>query len=447
LTPRSPWRWFRCLIRRIAAVAINFLASNEDRAEDRTPITEEALIQQAHDTLDELRRDGATRGDIKLITTALKELRYCFNVFSRFRTSRKITVFGSARLPSADLAYQAAVRFGRKMAEADFMVITGAAAGIMEAGHVGSGRDKAIGINILLPFEQQANSVIDGDTKLMHLKYFFMRKLLFVKESDAVACFPGGFGTQDETFEVLTLVQTGKSHLFPIVLLDEPGGDYWKCWQDYITDQLLARELISVEDLSLYKVTSDVDEAVEEVLTFYRVYHSMRYVGRDLVFRLHKRLPESVLEFIRTNFSDLLVAGTFEQGGPMPAEGAEFPELARLRFYFNRHNMGRLRQLIDTINREGSTRRWVNRCHWRFRRIGSLTHPGRHLRSQFRRVFRVPAWRDTDIGRPNKRLIAAHSPTSLPSTQWPTHWRKNPSTNAPKAHHHIPTARNATVTG
>jgi uncharacterized protein (TIGR00730 family) len=329
-----------------------FQASNEDRPEDRTPITEEALIQQAHETLDKLLRDGATRGDIKLLTTALKELRYSFNVFSRLRTSRKITVFGSARLPPADEAYKGAVTFGRRMAEADFMVITGAAAGIMEAGHVGSGRDKAIGINILLPFEQQANAVIDGDDKLMHLKYFFTRKLLFVKESDAVACFPGGFGTQDETFEVLTLIQTGKSHLFPVVLIDAPGGDYWTRWQDYVTDILLARKLISVEDLSLYKVTTDIDEAVDEVLTFYRIYHSMRYVGRDLVFRLQGPLPPAVLEYIRTTFADLLVSGTFEQGGPMPAEGGEFPELSRLRFHFNRRNMGRLRQLIDTINRE-----------------------------------------------------------------------------------------------
>jgi len=331
-----------------------FLASNEDRPEDRAPISEEALIAQAHETLDKLVRDGASRGDIKLITTALKELRYCFNVFSRYRSQRKISIFGSARLPPSDPSYQAAVTFARRLAtEADYMVITGAGGGIMEAGHVGSGREKAIGINILLPFEQQSNAIIDGDSKLMNLKYFFTRKLLFVKESDAVACFPGGFGTQDETFETLTLIQTGKSHMQPVLLMDAPGGDYWDRWQDYVCEVLLARKLISVEDLSLYKVTNDIDEAINEVLTFYRVYHSARYVGRELVLRLQHPLSPALLEQIRSHFNDILVSGTFEQGGPSPAEGNEFPELTRLRFHFNRRNMGRLRQLIDTINREG----------------------------------------------------------------------------------------------
>ena len=170
------------------------------------------------------------------------------------------------------------------------MVITGAASGIMEAGHVGAGRDNSIGVNILLPFEQEANSVIAGDRKLMHLKYFFTRKLLFVKESDAVALFPGGFGTQDEGFEVLTLVQTGKSHLFPIVMVDEPGGDYWKLVHRFIGDVLLKRRLVSKADLELYKVADTVEDAVQEVLNFYRVYHSMRYVEGGLVLRLQRRL-------------------------------------------------------------------------------------------------------------------------------------------------------------
>src|SRR5262249_3677874 len=177
------------------------------------------------------------------------------------------------------------VASGRRIAQAGWMVITGAASGIMEAGHVGAGREKSIGVNILLPFEQEANPIIRGDEKLMHLKYFFTRKLLFVKESDAVALFPGGFGTQDECFEVLTLVQTGKSHLFPIVMVEEEDGDYWKQWQRYVTEVLLPRRLISEADLALYKVTDSADEAVAEVLNFYRVYHSMRYVSGDLVLR------------------------------------------------------------------------------------------------------------------------------------------------------------------
>jgi uncharacterized protein (TIGR00730 family) len=238
------------------------------------------------------------------------------------------------------------------MAEADWMVITGAASGIMEAGHVGAGREKSIGVNILLPFEQEANPIIRGDLKLMHLKYFFTRKLLFVKESDAVALFPGGFGTQDECFEVLTLVQTGKSQMFPIVMVDEPGGDYWARWRDYIADELLTRELISPADMSLFKVTDSVDEAVAEALQFYRVYHSMRYVHGDLLLRLQHRLSEDMMERIRDEFADMLVAGTFEQTEALTEEANDTHviHLPRLRFRFDRRSLGRLRQLIDAIN-------------------------------------------------------------------------------------------------
>jgi uncharacterized protein (TIGR00730 family) len=331
-----------------------FQQINEDsHPEERLPISAEQLAQQIRETADKLLRDGATRGDLKLLSTALKELRYSLKVFTPFRTTRKVTVFGSARLPPSDPAYQAAVSFGRQMAEAGYMVITGAAAGIMEAGHVGAGRDHSIGINILLPFEQHANPVIEGDHKLMHLKYFFTRKLLFVKESDAVALFPGGFGTQDEGFEVLTLTQTGKSHLFPIVMVDSPGGDYWTRWQEFVTDVLVGRKLISPEDLSLYRITATVEEAVAEILQFYRVYHSMRYVGHDLVLRLQSPLPAELLEQMRQSYGDIVVSGIYQQSGPLPEEGSELPDLARLRFRFNRRNMGRLRQLIDFINREG----------------------------------------------------------------------------------------------
>jgi uncharacterized protein (TIGR00730 family) len=314
----------------------------------------EQLVQQMRETADKLVRDGATRGDVKLLSTALKELRYSFKVFTPYRNLRKVTVFGSARLPSTNPAYQQAVDFSRRVAEAGWMVITGAASGIMEAGHVGAGREKSIGVNILLPFEQEANPVIRGDLKLMHLKYFFTRKLLFVKESDAIALFPGGFGTQDECFEVLTLVQTGKSHLFPIVMVDEPGGDYWVEWRRYIHDVLLRRGLISPADMHLFKVTDSVDEAVAEVLTFYRVYHSMRYVGGDLVLRLQHRLSEETLERFRRDYADILVSGTFELTEALPAEAndVQVAALPRLRFRFDRRSLGRLRLLVDEINRE-----------------------------------------------------------------------------------------------
>jgi uncharacterized protein (TIGR00730 family) len=320
--------------------------------DDRQQTGIEQLAQQIRETADKLIRDGASRGDVKLLSTALKELRYSFKVFTAYRHMRKVTVFGSARLPASNPAYAQAVEFSRRMAEANWMVITGAASGIMEAGHVGAGREKSIGVNILLPFEQEANSIIRGDLKLMHLKYFFTRKLLFVKESDAVALFPGGFGTQDECFEVLTLVQTGKSHLFPIVMLDEPGGDYWVRWREYIVDELLGRELISPADMSLFKVTGSVEEAVAEVFDFYRVYHSMRYVRGDLLLRLQQRLPESLLERLRDEFADIVVAGTFEQTEALLEESNEthIAQLPRLRFRFDRRNLGRLRQMIDVIN-------------------------------------------------------------------------------------------------
>jgi uncharacterized protein (TIGR00730 family) len=323
--------------------------------ERRAPLGIEQLIQQLKETADKLIRDQANRGDVKLLNTALKELRYAFKVFAPYRHRRKVTVFGSARLPTAHPAYQQAVDFSRRIAEAGYMVITGAASGIMEAGHVGAGRENSIGVNILLPFEQSANAVIAGDIKLMHLKYFFTRKLLFLKESDAVALFPGGFGTQDEGFEVLTLVQTGKSHLFPIVMVDEPGGDYWRQWQRFVEDVLLKRRLIAPTDLALFKVTDSVDEAVDEVLGFYRVYHSMRYVKGDLVLRLQRTLEPALLEHIRENFGDIVEAGTFELTGALPAE-ANDPHLAalpRLRFRFDRRSLGRLRIMIDLINREG----------------------------------------------------------------------------------------------
>jgi uncharacterized protein (TIGR00730 family) len=314
----------------------------------------EHLIGQLKETIDKLVRDRANRGDVKLLNTAIKELRYAFKVFAAYRDRRKVTLFGSARLQAEHPAYQAAVEFSRRVAAEGFMVITGAASGIMEAGHVGAGRENSIGVNILLPFEQAANAIIAGDDKLVHIKYFFTRKLLFVKESDAVALFPGGFGTQDEGFEVLTLVQTGKSHMFPILLIDEPGGDYWRRWQEYIDDVLLARGMISPEDLALYKITDSVDEAVAEVRRFYRVYHSMRYVRDDLVLRLARPLSPDHVDRIRHQFADIVTSGTFEQTAALPAEANDthIASLPRLRFRFDRKSLGRLRMLIDAINGE-----------------------------------------------------------------------------------------------
>ncbi|MBL8850229.1 MAG: TIGR00730 family Rossman fold protein, partial [Planctomycetaceae bacterium] len=293
-----------------------------------------------------------TRGDLKIIARSLKELRYSFKFFKPFRRQRKITVFGSARMPPEHPAYQLAVEFGRRMASAGWFVVTGAGGGIMEAAHVGAGRDWAIGLNIMLPFEQSANSVMTGNKNLINLRYFFTRKLLFVKEVHAIALFAGGFGTQDECFETLTLVQTGKRDLMPIVCIDTPGSTYWRDWLEYIRKHLLDTSLISPADLSLIKVTDDLDEAYDEIMGFYSVYNSMRYVHDKLYLRLHKRpTPEFIVELNR-DFADIIERGRIELTSAHPFEGDDdhLRELPRLAFRFNRRDIGRLRQMVDRIN-------------------------------------------------------------------------------------------------
>lgn len=312
------------------------------------------LIQKIKESADKLARDHTSRGDLKILARTLLELRYAFKVFAPYRSHRKVTVFGSARTLPDEPAYQQAVRFGREIAKQGWLVVTGAASGIMEAGHVGAGRDHSMGLNILLPFEQAANSVIAGDDKLVHMKYFFTRKLMFVKESHAMCLLPGGFGTLDEGLEVLTLLQTGKRDMVPVVLLDEPGGDYWVDFQRFVEKNLLGRGMIDRDDLSLFKRTDDVADAVGEILQFFRVYHSMRYVRSNLVLRLNRPLDETFLDQINTRFADILDGGRFTQGGPLPEEKDEpdLDRLARLIFPFNRRALGRLRQLIDCLNRE-----------------------------------------------------------------------------------------------
>ena len=323
------------------------------RGKDGTPPRIADLIAKIKESADKLAGDQTSRGDLKILSRALRELRYAFKVFAPYRCCRKVTIFGSARTGPDDPAYQQAVAFGRAMAEQEWLVVTGAASGIMEAGHIGAGREHAMGLNILLPFEQAANPVIAGDSKLVHMKYFFTRKLMFVKESDAICLLPGGFGTMDEGLEVLTLLQTGKRDMVPVVFLDRPGGDFWSAFDQFIRQNLLAHGMIEPEDLALYKLTDNVQEAVDEIMGFFRVYHSMRYVRSRLVLRLNRPLDDELLEAINTRFSGILDRGRFTLGGPLPEEKDE-PDLAhlpRLIFPFNRRHLGRLRQLIDCINR------------------------------------------------------------------------------------------------
>jgi len=290
--------------------------------------------------------------DIKILSRALKELRYAFHVFQPYRHCPKVSIFGSARTPSSDPNFQMAARFGKLLSERGFMVITGAGPGIMDAGHQGAGKEHSFGVNIMLPFEQTANPTIADDPKLVHLKYFFTRKLLFVREANATALFPGGVGTMDEAFEVLTLVQTGKSHPVPIVCLEAPGTAYWEHWVKFLKEQLLPRGLISDSDLYLFKVFDHEEAAVREIQQFYRNYHSLRYVDGKLVIRIQFALTQEELERIRLEFQDLLISGTITQEGSLHGEEDE-PDLLHLpRLVLNHHrrNAGRLRQFIDCLN-------------------------------------------------------------------------------------------------
>ena len=290
--------------------------------------------------------------DLKIVNRAVKELRHAFRVFHDYRDRRKISIFGSARTASDDPNYQLAFQFSRQVVEAGFMVITGGADGIMRACQEGAGRENSFGVNIMLPFEQGPNTTIADDPKLVTFKYFFTRKLIFQKEAKAIALFPGGFGTHDEGFEILTLAQTGKSDPQPIVCLQAPGCDYWDEWYAFITRQLLVRNLINPEDLSLFKITTSVDDAIDEINRFYRRFHSIRYVGRLLAMRLKTTISPEQVAGLHETFGDLLSEGTFELRGPLPEELDE-PDLRdspRLVFTSNRRSASRLRQLIDHLN-------------------------------------------------------------------------------------------------
>jgi hypothetical protein len=318
-------------------------------------------LEQVHDgdligeilaTSMKLLRDKTNRGDVKLIDKSLKELRYALKVFAPYRDTHKVSIFGSARTPESHPDYAQAAAFGKQMAAAGWMVITGAGGGIMAAGHGGAGAEPSFGLAIRLPFEQATNTFIANDPKLISFRYFFTRKLMFVRSSHAIVCFPGGFGTMDEGFEVLTLVQTGKSVPVPIIYIDSPGDNFWRTWQDYVQNQLLRRGLISPNDLRLYKITDNVEEAVREVTHFYSNYHSLRFVRDDLVMRLHRKPTVAQLAEIEANFSDIKVKGTFRITSALAAEADE-PSLAllpRLVFHFNRRDHGKLRMLIDYLN-------------------------------------------------------------------------------------------------
>jgi uncharacterized protein (TIGR00730 family) len=317
---------------------------------------EEALVREMVETSLRLLRDSTNVGDLKILNAALRELRYAFKIFAPYRGVRKVSVFGSARTPPGDPAYRTAAEFSREIASQGYMIITGGGHGIMRACQEGAGRERSFGVNIRLPFEQDPNEFIQDDPKLVTFRYFFTRKLMFVKEADAIVLFPGGFGTHDEGYEALTLAQTGKMNPVPIVFLDAPRGTYWKTWLQYVNDHFLRRGLISEEDLSLFKTTTSVREAVEEITTFHRVYHSSRYVGRHWVIRLTHPVPQSLCKALAREFAALIAGGTIEQRDAFPEEHETEPELdhlPRLVFAARRTDFGLRRRLIDRLNREG----------------------------------------------------------------------------------------------
>jgi len=314
----------------------------------------EDLISEMVRTALKLAADQASRGDVKILNRALKELRYAFKVFAPYRAARKVSIFGSTRVLDGDPYYGMAVKLGRRLAEEGFMVITGAGQGIMQAGHEGAGREQSFGVNIQLPFVQEANSVIRDDPKLITFHFFFTRKLIFVKEADAVVFFPGGFGTHDEAIEALTLAQTGKSQIVPIVMVDLPGEGYWKDWELFVRRRMLEQGFISAQDLNLFTIVEDADAAVEIIENFYRNYHSYRFVKQDLVIRILHPPTAELIEALNQDFRDVLSGGEVRQTAPLPDEMDDPDTLSfhRLLVPFNRRDFGRLRQLIDRINRD-----------------------------------------------------------------------------------------------
>ena len=300
----------------------------------------------------ELGREGVAAGDLKIIDAALGEMTEAFRVFSPYRNVRKLTMFGSARTEREDPVYLLARDLAAHIAEAGWMVVTGAGPGIMAAGSEGAGRDRSFGVTIRLPHEEGANPFIAQDPKLVEMRYFFTRKLMLIKESAAYAVLPGGFGTQDECYELLTLLQTGKAEPAPVVLVETPGGTYWHGWQRFLEEEAIRPGWISPDDVALFRVANTVEEAAGEVLGFYRNYHSCRWVGDLLVLRLQVAPTRAELADLNRRFADIVVAGSIRQASPFPPEraGRDHLELPRVALRFDKYHYARLRQLIDALN-------------------------------------------------------------------------------------------------
>lgn len=308
------------------------------------------VVRQLLTTAVKLYFDGANQADMKLINIAFKELRHALRIFTPYRNVKRVTIWGSSRISSDDREYKMALDFSKKIVKKGFMVITGGGGGVMEAGNRGAG-DKGFGVNIELPMEQVPNIYVKGE-KLIHFHYFFTRKLIFVKESDATVLFPGGFGTNDEAFEVLTLCQTGKAIPRPVVLAEPWGGNFWAKWIKFVKDGMVKKKFIHKEDLDLFYYAHSADEAVNYVVNFYKNYHSLRYVGPLTVIRLNKPLPPTAMNELNKKYSDILISGKIEASAPTPEEvrDKDHIDLPRLVMKFNKRDYGKLYRMVRRIN-------------------------------------------------------------------------------------------------
>lgn len=314
----------------------------------------ESLLQEILTTCVKLGIESSDIGDLKLINNCLKELRYSFKVFSPYRNIKKVIIFGSARSRKDSAEYKMAEEFAQKITKKGYMVVTGGGPGVMEAGNKGAGSGKDFALNIRLPFEQKPNPYLDEKERLINFKYFFTRKLIFIKETDATTLFPGGFGTNDEGFEALTLMQTGKSRPRPLVLMEPKGSAYWAGWIRFVKEQLVKNGFINKHDLNIFQVARSADEAVKYIEIFYKVYHSLRYVGDVTVLRLNRPLSDKTLKSINHEFKDILTEGQIKPSSALKEEleKGEYPDLPRLVMKFNLHDYGRLFELIRVINED-----------------------------------------------------------------------------------------------
>ncbi len=333
--------------------ALSQLKKDLITALDRLPSTNNGKwIQRALESILRLSEAEIDRLDWKILSASICDMERAFQVFHPYRHTRKVAVFGSARTSPLAPEYLLARDFAQEIAQEGFMTITGAGGGIMAAANEGAGAENSFGLNIQLPYEQGANQYIAGDPKAIAFKYFFTRKLFFLRESDAVALFPGGFGTQDEALETLTLCQTGRYGPVPLVLIDRPGGTYWRDWDSYLCKNLAATGLIGAEDTSLYTITDDLHVAIATIRNFYRVYHSSRFVGEEFVMRLTIAICDRDLELLNREFGDIVASGEIRRSAALPAESDDpTVDLPRLIFKFDRREYGRLYRMINTLNR------------------------------------------------------------------------------------------------